>query len=345
MCSEEIMKKLLSVFIVVAFVNFACPAIIIYTNIGNSTNIVLSDTNLPGIYSFPHVTATRKAQATNGSRFENAVKWGQFNYGTVMSGSRSNESGWMFFSLDDANTVKTGGGALVNDPWRSWKYEPGNRKFNIPNGTWVKSETNINEWQFITVLSGRRSNETGYFWSNLFTAAVSANSNQVYAGAVRTAPVMPFVGPSLGKKFFIPGGTSFTVASNTSEWYYVSRADFTNGYITNANFSALIFTNFYTNYVTNTYPYIVITNPAAEAVIDGTTVWTGTNSTGTGTLVGRWYVTNDGPYLPISGTGNSWSVSINTTNIVDGEFVFKVVISNSAGLGWIHTITNYITNS
>jgi len=335
------MKKFLSVFIFIAFAGVAFSAVQVVTNIGHSTNIILGDTNLPAIRSYPHATGTLKAQATNESIFENPVLWGQFNYGTVMSGARSNESGWMWYSLDQTNLVKAGGGALILDPWRSWKYEPGNRLFNIPSGTWVSTNTNLDNWYFITVLGGKRSNLSGYFWTNLFKGAV-AESNQVFAGAVRTAPVMPFVGPSLGKKFFIDGGTRFTVASNTSTWWLVSRADFTNGYISNVNFNYKVFSNRYTNMVTNQIPIVVITNPAGDTwLTNSVATFMGYASNDFGAKINMFFSTNGTVLTPISWSTN-WTNVVSLTAIGNRTNIFYAIASNDSGVVRTNRQTNYI---
>jgi len=148
----------------------------------------------------------------------------------------------------------------------------------------------------------------------------------------------------MGKKYYIPDGTSFTYYSNTQEFFYTTNATYTNGYLLNSNINTVIYTNYTTNIWTNALA-LAITNPAALATISLTNSYIGTNSAPYADITGFWYQTNSGGWIASPTSNTVWTIPVDTTGVANGEFIFEVMISNAFTFTLTRTITNYVTNS
>lgn len=274
------MKRLAAFFVLTSILFVALPALWTQTNIGDKTNLIIYS-NSPGVFSIPHSnTNFLLATPSNTSKPEFLRHWSPWIYGTVLSGERSNQSGWVWFEILNTNyntvyfitntngavtntntylptatnKITNLGGAIFVTPPRSMKREAGNKIVFLAKDTRFTVVSNLTDWFYGLVNSGTYSNTAGYFPVTLISNSTSGTNVQVTngGGALRTAPYFPAMGPSLGKKFYIPAATTFLYGSNQSTWVYMSRSDWTNGFHSN-NFIAVysINTNFYTNVWTN----------------------------------------------------------------------------------------------
>lgn len=219
---------------------------------GVVTNYVRA-TNAVAVYSRPDGTGQLLASPTNGSLLEIIYPWGPWVYGTVLEGSHSGESGWVWYDLlssnrvpNHTNQIANGGGQLLSAPSTSTRTEAGTASVRLAPGTKVNLLTNLGtEWVYCKVNSGVYSNSNGYFPIKFINTNAGA-TNAVVTNqriALRTTPRPQWYGNRLGTTSYLTNTLSFVNLTNGTIWYYVTRGDFTNGYVSNALLELFSITN------------------------------------------------------------------------------------------------------
>ncbi len=180
-------------------------------------------------------------------------------------------------------------------------------------------------------------------FTNPAPGVIITNSSFVFAGYASN-----FGSESAGV-FFSANGSGFALASGLDYWFTnvnLSAFNETSNtfYIiaSNTNVSNNVTTNSQINYIDFTPPVLAVTNPGSGLTVSDTVNFSGSNHDGS-TISGFWWKTNSSAWInePVS---TFWNIPIDTTAVINGQFIFTVKSSNAVGLVTTAAVTNYITN-
>ncbi|MFC1504799.1 beta strand repeat-containing protein, partial [Spirochaetota bacterium] len=135
--------------------------------------------------------------------------------------------------------------------------------------------------------------------------------------------------------------------TNVDPWIFiVDSSIFSNGLLELAivvsNSVDLVYTNYWTNYVSNVSPTVAITNPPANTWLTVSNVtFSGFSSNEVGEVSGVYFGTNENSFGLASGTTN-WSTNVDLTQLQNSTNVFYVIASNEFGWVTSNAQTNYI---